>query len=463
MRHFVRRRSMVGIATLSVAALALAGCAAADDSGETSTSSGSSDSGSTSAAGCEAYADYLGAEGSTVEVYTSITSPELDLFVESSAEFEECTGIDIEWNGTKEFEAQLPVRAEGGTAPELAIFPQPGLLQRLAATGTMVPAPDAVSAAADANYTPDWKAYGTVDGTFYAAPLGANVKSFVWYSPKVFAENGWDIPTTWEDMLALSDEIAASTDIYPWCIGIESGEATGWVLTDWMEDLMLRFNDAETYDAWVDHTIPFNDPKVLTTIQEAAKIVKNPDYIEDIPSMATTRFQDGPAGLVDGTCAMHRQASFIGVELETNLGGTVVGPEATDVDGGVSVFYFPGVTADQRPALGGGEFVGAFSDDAATQAVQLYLTSAEWNNKKAALGGWFSPHLGLDIANVESPVNKVAVDILQNATTFRFDASDLMPAAVGADSFWKQMTEWVASDKGDQAVLDAIEASWPAE
>ena len=448
MRATIRRRSAIGVATLAVAALALSGCApAAEDTAATGD--------------CAAYADYLGNEGTEVEMYTTIVSPEADLFQESFAEFEECTGITINWNGSQEFEAQLPVRVEGGTAPDLAIFPQPGLLKKMVETGKMVAASDALAASVDANYTPDWKNYGTVDGTFYAAPLGANVKSFVWYSPKTFADNGWEIPTTWAELLTLSDTIA-ETDVQPWCVGFGSGDATGWVGTDWMEDLMLRFQDAETYDKWVSNEMKFDDPKVAEVLAEAGKILKNPDYVGDVASIATTTFQDGGAGIVDGSCAMHRQASFIGGILKDDYAATIVTPEDTDVEGGITTFYFPGVSADNKPALGGGEFVGAFSDRPEVQAVQLYLTTAEWNNKKAALGTWFSAHLGLDTANVADPVNAVAVEILQNATTFRFDASDLMPAAVGAGSFWKEMTAWVAEDKADADVLEAIQASWPA-
>jgi alpha-glucoside transport system substrate-binding protein len=448
MRATIRRRSTIGVATLAVAALALSGCAPAEED--------------TDATGdCTAYADYLGNEGTEVEMYTTIVSPEADLFQESFAEFEECTGITINWNGSQEFEAQLPVRVEGGTAPDLAIFPQPGLLKKMVETGEMVAASAALAASVDANYTPDWKNYGTVDGTFYAAPLGANVKSFVWYSPKTFADNGWDIPTTWAELLTLSDTIA-ETDVQPWCVGFGSGDATGWVGTDWMEDLMLRFQDAETYDKWVSNEMKFDDPKVAEVLAEAGKILKNPDYVGDVAAIATTTFQDGGAGIVDGTCAMHRQASFIGGILKGDYAATIVTPEDTDVEGGITTFYFPGVSADNKPALGGGEFVGAFSDRPEVQAVQLYLTTAEWNNKKAALGTWFSAHLGLDTANVADPVNAVAVEILQNATTFRFDASDLMPAAVGAGSFWKEMTAWVAEDKADADVLEAIQASWPA-
>jgi len=388
-------------------------------------------------------------------------SPEAELFQESFTEFEDCTGITINWNGSKEFEAQLPVRVEGGTAPDLAVFPQPGLLAAMAATGKLLPASDAVAASVEANYSPDWKNYGTVDGTFYASPLGANVKSFVWYSPKTFKDNGWDIPTTWDELLALSDKIATTSDVQPWCAGFESGDATGWVGTDWMEDIVLRFGGAEVYDKWVSHEIPFNDPAIVEAIGKAGQILKNPEYVGDVPSIATTSFQTGGAGIVDGSCAMHRQASFIGGILVADQGATIVTPDDTTTEGGITTFYFPGATADDKPALGGGEFIGAFADRPEVQAVQLYLTTPEWNNKKAALGGWFSANLGLDTANVADPVNANAVEILKNATTFRFDGSDLMPAAVGAGSFWKEMTAWVAEDKSDKAVLDAIEASWP--
>lgn len=440
------RRALAAAASLAAAALLFTGCAPAADEA--------------ASGDCAAYSAYTGLEGTEVEVYTTIIDPEAALFVESLAEFEDCTGITVNWNGTQEFEAQIAVRVEGGTAPDLAIFPQPGLLAKFAGNG-LVAAPAAVSESVDANYSPDWKNYGTVDGTFYGAPLGANVKSFVWYNPSVFAANGYTIPTTWDELLALSDKIAADGKIQPWCAGFGSGDATGWVGTDWMEDIMLRTASAETYDKWTTHGIPFNDPAVVKAIGEAGKILKNKKYVGDVAAIATTTFQDGGAGIVDGTCAMHRQASFIGGILAADHGAEIVDPSDTSKENGISVFYFPGTSADNKPALGGGEFVAAFADRPEVAALQHYLTTPEWNNKKAALGGWFSANKGLDEANVADPVNKVAVQILKNATTFRFDGSDVMPAAVGAGSFWKEMTAWVAENKSDKAVLDAIEKSWP--
>lgn len=448
MRASQRRSLVIATSAATAFALILTGC-----------STGSATS--TLKAGCEAYKDYQGHSGTTVEINTTIVSPEAELFQQSLQEFQDCTGITINWNGTKDFETQLPVRVAGGTAPDLAVFPQPGLLAAMAATGKLLPAPDAVSKSVDANYSADWKNYGTVKGTFYAAPLGANVKSFIWYNPSVFKTNGWTIPTTWDEVLALTDKIAAGGKIQPWCAGFESGGATGWVGTDWVEEMMLRFEGADTYDKWVAHTIPFNDPKVADALAHAGAILKNPKYVGDVASIATTSFQNGAAGIVDGTCAMHAQASFIGGILVSNNGATIVDPTDTSKPKGISVFYEPGKTATDKPVEGGGEFVGAFANRPEVVAVQTYLTTPDFSNKKAALGGWFSANKGLDEKNVADPVNKVAVGLLKTASTFRFDGSDLMPAAVGAGSFWKEMTAWVAENKSDKAVLDAIEASWP--
>ena len=460
----IRRRATALIGIAAVSALVLSGCAAAEE-GETTSAGGDSSSSSGSdeglAAGCEAFEEYAGHSGTEVEIYSTIVGSEADAFRESFVEFEDCTGITINWNGSQDWEAQIPVRVAGGTAPELALFPQPGLLAALQATGEMVPAPQSVQVAVAANFTPDWQVYGTVDGELYGAPFGANVKSFVWFSPSVFEANGWDTPTTWPELLELSDTILETSDIQPWCVGFGSGVATGWVGTDWMEDLMLRFQDGETYDQWVAHDIAFNDPKVAEVLAEAGKIIKNPDYVGDVSAIATTTFQDGGKGVVDGSCAMHRQASFFGGIAVNDFGATIVEPDDTATANGISTFYFPGLTADDKPALGGGEFIGAFSDAPEVEAVMLYLTSADYHNKRAIGNNWFSAHQGLDTANIEDPVNSLGAEILQNATVFRFDASDVMPAEVGAGSFWREMTAWVAEDKSDQAVLDAIEASWP--
>jgi alpha-glucoside transport system substrate-binding protein len=400
--------------------------------------------------------------GKNVHVYTSIVAPEDQAQKDSYKLFETCTGATVQYEGSKEFEAQLVVRVKSGNPPDIAYVPQPGLLKTLVTdTGKVVEPPKAVADNVDKWWGKDWKGYGTVDGKFYAAPLGANVKSFVWYSPKMFAAKGWKVPTTWDEMLQLSDTIAAS-GIKPWCAGIGSGEATGWPATDWLEDAVLRDDGPDVYDQWIKHTIPFNDPKIAAALDRVGNILKNPKYVNggigDVKSIATTTFQDGGLPILKGTCAMHRQASFYAANW----------PAGTDVsqNGDVFAFYLP-TTNDNfgKPVEGGGEFVAAFSDKPEVQAFQTYLSTDTWANEKAKdtpAGGWVSANKGLDVNNLASPIDKLSAQTLQDPqAVFRFDASDQMPGAVGAGSFWKEMTAWITGESTKQA-LDNIEKSWPA-
>ena len=233
--------------------------------------------GSGSELDCGPYAAYGEFGGAKVKVSSSIRNLEAQRYANALGDFEKCTKIDIIWNGTGTFETDLQKDVKAQTPPDLAALPQPGLLQQLVGQGAVKPASDAVKNAAAKNYQESWNGYGTVNGVYYATPLGANVKSLVWYSPQTFRQNNWTVPTTWDELLALTDKISkAKVNIKPWCAGIESGGATGWPATDWVEDVMLRVQSPEVYDQWVAHAIPFNDPKVVRTLDEVGRILRNP-------------------------------------------------------------------------------------------------------------------------------------------------------------------------------------------
>lgn len=457
MRIIQKRRGVAVAAALAAAGLVLTACGD-DGGGEVQTAEGTAPgAGKAECAQLEQFGDLT---GKSVSVYTSIIAPEDAAHKASYKVFEDCTGAKVNYEGSSEFEAQLVVRVQGGNAPDIAYVPQPGLLATLVnQTGQVKPAPDPVSENVDEFFGEDWKSYGTVNDTFYAAPLGANVKSFVWYSPSVFKENGYEIPQTWDELKALSDQIVSDGEMKPWCAGIESGDATGWPATDWLEDVMLRTAGPDVYDQWVNHEIPFNDPQVVTALDEVGSILKNEDYVNggigDVKSIATTAFQEAGLPILDGKCAMHRQASFYGAQFGEDID--------VSEDGDVWAFYLP-TNGDDKPVLGGGEFVAAFADRPEVQAFQTYLSSDIWANEKAkaTTGGWVSANKGLDINNLKSPLDKLSAETLQDPdAVFRFDGSDLMPGAVGAGSFWSEMTKWITGEDA-QAALDNIEASWPS-
>jgi alpha-glucoside transport system substrate-binding protein len=415
---------------------------------------------------CAPYEEFGDLEGKTVSVYTSIVDPEAPTHQASYKPFEDCTGVTVEYEGSREQEAQLPVRVRAGNPPDIAIVNQPGLLQTLVRQDKAVkPAPPQVEANVDEFFSPDWKEYGTVDGTFYAAPYDANVKSFVWYSPSMFEEAGYEVPETWDDLMTLSqqiaDEAAGGNAALPWCAGVESGDATGWPGTDFIEDMVLRTAGPDVYDQWYTHEIPFNDPQVAEAWDAAGQILKNDEFVNaglgGIDSIATTPWDGAGFGILDGSCWMHRAANFYQAQW----------PEGTEVaeDGDVWAFYLPAQTTEEKPTLVAGPFIAAFTDRPEVQAFQTYLSSADWANSKAVstpAGGWVSANNGLDPENLATDFDRLVYETLTDeATVARYDASDLMPSAVGAGTFWTGIVNWLTGSD-TQTVLDQIENSWPS-
>ncbi|MEP6853040.1 MAG: ABC transporter substrate-binding protein [bacterium] len=448
----MRFRKVTTVVTLATAAtLVAAGCSS-------SKSGGGGGAAKSDSAACKKYADYQGNSGQKVNMYASITDPEGGFLKQSWKEFESCTGITIQYTGDKEFETQLKIKVEGGNAPDIAIMPQPGLLATFAKTGKLKPASAKVKALASKNWAASWIGYGSYNGQFYGAPMGSNAKSLVWYSPKAFKAKNYTVPTTWDEMISLSDKIVADGQ-KPWCAGIESGTATGWTATDWMEEVMLRLYGPDVYKQWYTHEIPFNDQKVQDVLAKVGQIWKNDKYVNagigNVKSIATTAFAKAGLPLATGKCWMHQQASFYGANWPK---GKTIGP-----DGDIYAFYEPAINSQfPKPVEGGAEFVTAFSDKPAVQAVQLYLASADWATSRAKVHpGWTSANKNVDKTVYTDPVDKLSVDILTDPkAVIGFDASDLMPSSVGTGSFWKQMTQWVLG-QNDKATLDNVENSWP--
>jgi ABC-type glycerol-3-phosphate transport system substrate-binding protein len=226
-------------------------------------------------------------------------------------QFTEETGIEVQVQGDRSAEEQVGVQVEGGNPPDIFIFPQPGLLRRFAYDCELVPLPDNVVAAAEENFNEGFLEGGTVGDVLYGVPNKSDVKSLVWYSPPAFEANGYEIPTTHEELIALSDQMVADGEAAPWCIGIGSDAATGWPFTDWMEDYMLRLNGPEVYDQWVFHEIPFDDPEVVEVGNFVMDIWSEDGYVfGGLQAAASTPFADAGLGVIEGDCFMHRQANF---------------------------------------------------------------------------------------------------------------------------------------------------------
>ncbi len=374
--------------------------------------------------------------------------------------FAAATGNEYSYVGSDSFEQQIVVDAEAGSAPNIAVYPQPGLAQDMARRGFLTPLDDGVADWTRENYAAgqSWVDLGTFadengDDQHYGFFYKVDVKSLVWYVPENMEDAGYEIPTTMEELKALSDQIVADGET-PWCIGLGSGGATGWPATDWVEDMLLRTQPPDVYDQWVTNDIPFTDERIVAAIDEFGEFARNDDYVAGGAGVvASTDFRDSPKGMFASPpqCYLHRQASFIPAFFPE---GTLVGEDA-------DFFYFPAYDSMDlgRPVLGAGTLWAITNENQAAHDLIAFLQTPEAHEIWMGLRGFLTPHKGVDSSKFADPTLAKMNEILLGATTFRFDGSDLMPGAVGAGSFWTGMVDY-AGGKGAGDVASEIQESW---
>lgn len=435
----------LGVALMMVTASA---CSDSDDDDDASTEDGGDEG-----------ADRLEDTG-TVNVLNAMEPEEADA-IQTVMDDNVDADYSVEIEASSEFEEQLPIRAEGETL-DIALVPQPGGVIAQAEAGTIVSLEDLGFDIGELEdlFGEYYVGLTEFEGEHWGLPTNINLKSMVWYPKDNFDEAGYEVPATFDDLKALSDQIVADGGT-PWCVGYESGGASGWPATDWMEDVMLRTAGTETYDQWVAHDIPFDDAAVLTAAETFGEIMFGEGYVlggaDQTPSIAfgdapTPMFEDEPG------CWLHRQASFINAFF----------PE--DAEAGVDYdwFPFPSIEEGQDNILFGGEFavVGTAGN---REEVVDFLNQFNGEEVQCAMGG--EPASSRISPNVNVGGDCYANDILGESSeiltaaledgTGRFDASDMLPGDVNS-AFWTEMLGYM-QDGADsaEAHLTAIEESWP--
>jgi alpha-glucoside transport system substrate-binding protein len=407
----------------------------------------------------DAYAGNL--KGTKVTMFGPFGDEDEVKFNNSVKAFEDATGIDIQYEGSKEFETTINVRVEGGNPPDIADFPQPGLMASIARSGKILDASKFVNAAwLQKEYNQGYIDTATVAGASGEILGGVfhrvNTKSIVWYPKVAWDAAGYEVPQTWDELKALMDTIVADGDT-PWCIGIESGTATGWPATDWMEDIMLRTTSLENYDKWTTGELPFTSPEVKKAAETMAEIWFNDKYVYGgTKQIVSTSFGDSVQPMFQDPpkCYLHRQGNFITSFFETAKPG---------VKGGVDYdfFYLPPIDEQYgKPVLFAGDIMSAFNDRPEVRAVMQYFATYEGVKGWVQAGGALSPHKDSSLDDYGTDTDRKVAEILLNATSVRFDGSDLMPGAVGSGTFWKGMTDWVSGSVQLDQALEEIQQGW---
>jgi len=411
-------------------------------------------------ASLEAFAAEHDLDGEEISVFGPWRGDDQQLVESIIAYFEEATGATISYASSESYEQQIVIDTEAGSPPNVAVLPQPGLIANLVSKGFVEPLGEETETWLRENYSAgdSWVSLGTFPGPdgeerLYAFPYKIDVKSLVWYSPDNFDDAGYDVPQTMEELKALNDQIVEDGGT-PWCIGLGSGGATGWPATDWVEDLLLRTQPPEVYDQWVTNEIPFDDERIVAAIDEFGEFARNDDYVAGgAGAVASIDFRDSPDGLFSSPpqCYMHKQASFIPTFF----------PEGMELGLDADFFYFPAY-ADKdlgKPVLGAGTLAFITKDSPGARAFLEFLKTPIAHELWMAQSGFLTPYGAANVELYGNDALKKQGEILLNATTFRFDGSDLMPAGVGAGSFWTGMVDYTGGTSAAD-VAAAIQKSW---
>lgn len=387
------------------------------------------------------------------EVHTAVLwgGNELDAFKAMIAPFEAETGIEVIVESVgRDLPTVLVTRFHAGNPPDVAVMPSPGLMRQFAAENGLIALDESIVADHPRAFVDLGKVGGRLCGIF----IGADLKSLVWYNPREFAARGFQIPATWNELIDLSDHIVAQGG-KPWCMGLESGAASGWPGTDWIEDIMLRTAGPEVYDKWVNHEIEWIDDRVYRAWEYFGTIACNNEYVFGGTTGALSiHFGDSPAAMFTDPpgCYLHRQASFVQSFMKHAKPGLELG---RDVD----IFVFPPIDPKHgNPLLGSGDLMSAFNDRPEIRHLMRYLASAEAQEIWIARLGKLGVNIQIRPSVYPDRVTAKAADILRTAKCFRFDASDLMPAAVGSGTFWRGVLDYVNGKRLDR-VLERIEKS----
>jgi alpha-glucoside transport system substrate-binding protein len=391
----------------------------------------------------------------TVDLITTWGSTELANFQAVLAPFKASSGITVNVESTRDLNATLTSRIRGNNPPGIAVLPNPGKMQELAAQNSLTALDSLLDMSQIHNdYSSAFINLGTVNGKLYAIFYKAANKGTVWYDPAQFTANGYSTPTTWDALISLSNQIAGSGK-YPWSMGVESGSASGWPATDWISEIYINESGPDMYDKWVKHQIPWTDPSIKSAFQKFGAIVSGSHYINGAPqSILATNFTPAcyPPFRSPPTAYMNYLGDFAAGFIITQFPSAKAGTD-------YNFFNFPTVNPTYQGALTGGvDVIVAMKNDNAVQALIKYMATADAQKIWVQKGGFTSVNKSLDLSAYPDAVTKASAQQLTSASTFRVGAGDLMPSAMQT-AWWAQILSFIKDTSKLDSILSSLEST----
>jgi alpha-glucoside transport system substrate-binding protein len=373
-------------------------------------------------------------------------------------------GVNVKYTGLANFNTDITVKVNGGQAPDIALWPQPGgLLGISSKLKPLASIPGFNLSAVQKTLIPGWDKLAVKSGKIYGLPIGANVKSLVWYNPAAFRKAGYKVPTTDAQLTTLVAKIKSDASGYPYCAGIESGGATGWYATDWLEEYVLKYGGVANYNKWWQGQIHFNSTLVKQAANKVASALLTPGNVQGGGTgIASRNFGEATttglfvSGKNNGQCFMLKQGSFItdffpsAIKAEYKAGNY----------SHVGFFPVPTPAGGVNGVLGGGDIAGVFHSTPAVAKVLNFILSDKLGRAGWANSGFFlSAHKTFPNSLYPTSIQRAIGKTLATASAFGFDGSDAEPAVVNSTE-WTQLTSWFNGSKTLTQALTAIDAAY---
>jgi alpha-glucoside transport system substrate-binding protein len=378
---------------------------------------------------------------------------ELKDFQNVIAPWEKETGYTMAFVSTRDLNAVLTIRLEAGDPPEVSILPNPGFMHELADRDKLVPLDTVLDMdRIRRNYASSWLDLGTHGGKLFAIFYKATSKGTIWYSPKNFRAKGYSVPKTWKEMLVLSDKIVSQGGT-PWVIAAESGAATGWPLSDWIEIIVLNTFGPDIYDRWVAHEIPWTAPAIRRSFETLGRIVHTPKYV-----------YGGPAGVlatnfINGSYVLYTRPPGAYMNYLGGFAQTFIRRHYPTFRPGEDYAFFPFPTIEPEYAgavTGGADVIVMTKDTPGARSLIRYLSTGKAQEIWAKKGSFIASNKDVKPDAYPDVIARQMAIQLSNARVFRFDGSDLMPAKVD-DTFWKATLEYVNNPAELDRILTSVE------
>ena len=273
-----------------------------------------------------------------------------------------------------------------GVLPDLAGLPGPGQMAEYVKAGSLVPLDDVLDVptytsrdGAGAGH-PRHRSTASVYGVF----IKAAVKGLIWYDPKVLTDIGTTPPATWDDAAELQATANKGKAQAPWCLGIESGAASGWPGTDWIEDIVLRQAGPDVYTQWYQGKVKWTDPAIKNAFQTFGDVVAN----------SVRRLRHGR--LATNFAQRRRPAVQEPARLRVPAPGELHhrprrSSRRATAGTDYNFFPFPDINAQYAGAVeGAGDLFGMFHDTPAAKSLMAYLVTAPAQDIWVKIGGALS-------------------------------------------------------------------------